>query len=424
MASDPRPTNGHFPLDHISVPEDVHRVWEDVVDFLSEYYRVPAALIMRAHEREIEVLACNRNGKHPYRRGLREPLAGRLYCEEVMRSRSPLLVTDARHNPRWRDNPDALRGMISYLGIPLTWPDGGIFGTICMLDRKKNRFSDQPVILLEKFAHLVMADLHVIHSNLRIRHAHQKLAGLHEEMKRFMGIAAHDMRNSLNVLLGCCKHLLPRGEGLTRRQLTYLDMINKSASTLLQLMDELMDIAKVEGMHLPLHLEEVALETLINENIKFNQHLADAKGIQINLVLPTEDIRVRADPGKLDQVLNNLLSNAVKFSPQNSTIQVTVDADLEDIVVSIHDQGPGIPKNEQTGLFSPFQTTSIRPTSGETSTGLGLYIARRIVEEHGGNIWVESEPGKGSRFCFILKRKTVLQEATHRQDDSPGPPRP
>ncbi len=96
----------------------------------------------------------------------------------------------------------------------------------------------------------------------------------------------------------------------------------------------------------------------------------------------------------------------MKFSPENSIVQVSVSAGTEVILVSVRDQGPGIPRNEQTGLFTPFQTTSIQPTSGETSTGLGLYITRRIIEEHGGQIWVESEPGQGSVFCFTLRRKT------------------
>ncbi len=396
-------------LEHIGVPDDVRRSWQEIVDLLSDHCQVPASLIKRVHKHDMEVYACNRTIKHPYSRGHRDRLDGDRYCEEVIRSRNPLLVTDARKDPRWRDNPDLSLGMVSYLGMPLTWPDGEIFGTICVFDKKANHYSDHFLRLMEKLSCLVMADLHILHFRFRLKHAHKELHQLQEKMIRFMGIAAHDMRNALNVFLGSSKHLLPRGEGLTGRQLTYLDLVQKSGSTLIQLMDELMDIARIEGMHLSLHLEEVDLGAFLCENIRFNQHLADAKGIQINLVLPSEKIPVKVDPSRLDQVLNNLMSNATKFSPDHSTILVSVNIKDDGIVVAIRDQGPGIPRKEQAGLFSPFQTTSIQPTSGETSTGLGLYIARRIVEEHGGHIWVESEPGSGSMFCFRLKKKSDIE---------------
>ncbi len=389
-------------LEQIDVPGEIVHAWQEIADLVSEICDVPAALIMRAHDGDIEVFACNRNREHPYRKGCRKPLDTGLYCEEVMDSRKTFHVADARKIPGWKDNPDMSLGMISYLGMPLTWPHGELFGTICVLDRKENRFSDQSVRLLERFSHLIMADLHVLWTSIQLEQANSALHRLNEEMNRFMGIASHDMRNALNVFLGCSKYLLPKGEGLTRKQQTYLDLIQKSGSTLIQLMDELMDIARIETMHLPLHIEEMDLDEFISENVQFNQHLAETKGIHINLILPTQRVRVNYDPGKLGQVLNNLMSNAMKFSPARSTILVSVDPDPDGIVVSIRDQGPGIPKTEQSGLFSPFTTTSIQPTSGEASTGLGLYIARRIVEEHGGRIWVESEPGAGSRFCFTL----------------------
>lgn len=402
MPPEPTPTGPYPVLDHIGVPDGMRGAWQEVVDLLSEFYQVPAALIMRVHDQDIEVFSCSSGSANPYRTGHREPLTSGLYCEEVMRTRRPLLVADARMDPRWTDNPDISRGMVSYLGMPLSWPGGELFGTICVLDSRENHYSDRLVRLLEKIAHLIAADLRALQSSLQLEHANNELQHLHEEMGRFMGIAAHDMRNALNVFLGCSRHLLPGGDGLTERQLTYLDLIHTSGSTLLQLMDELMDIARFESMRLPLHIEEMDLGEAMGANVRFNQHLADAKGIQINLILPVERLRVRVDPGKLNQVLNNLLSNAMKFSPDRSTIIVSVDTGPGGVTISVRDQGPGIPRDEQHRLFSPFQTTSIQPTSGETSTGLGLYIARRIVEEHGGHIWVESSSGEGSTFRFTL----------------------
>jgi signal transduction histidine kinase len=321
-----------------------------------------------------------------------------------MDTRATLLIPDATKDPAWDHNPDIARGMISYLGMPITWPQGEVFGTICVLDTKENHYTGHLTRLLEKFSRLIMSDLHVIWSSLELENTNHELHLLNEEMNQFMGIAAHDLRSALNVLLGCSNYLLPKDtDDLSNKERIYLNLIRKSSSTMLKLMDELLDIARIDTMRLPLTIEEADFSVLVGENIQFNQALAEAKGIQINLLVPPEPARVKIDPGKIEQVLNNLLSNAVKYSPSDTTILVSVDQNPDEIIVSVRDQGPGIPGEEQQDLFNPFRTTSIRPASGEPSTGLGLYIARRIVEEHGGRIWVESDTGKGSAFSFTLK---------------------
>jgi signal transduction histidine kinase len=404
-------------LDHIDVPEDMRTAWQDIVDLISEIFQVPAALIMRVHELDIEVYVQNRDAGHPYKTGHKGQLGMGIYCETVMDNRATLLVPDATKDPAWDHNPDIARGMISYLGMPITWPQGEVFGTICVLDTKENRYTERLIRLLEKFSRLIMSDLHIIWSSLELENAHHELHLLNEEMNQFMGIAAHDLRNALNVLLGCSNYLLPKDtENLSNKERTYLNLIRKSSSTMLKLMDELLDIARIDTMRLPLTLEETDFSVLVGENIQFNQALAEAKGIQINLLVPPVSARVKVDPGKIEQVLNNLLSNAVKYSPSNTTILVSVDQNPDEIIVSVRDQGPGIPGEEQQDLFNPFRTTSIRPASGEPSTGLGLYIARRIVEEHGGRIWVESDTGKGSAFSFTLKhlRTKVLKRKAAR----------
>jgi signal transduction histidine kinase len=391
-------------LDHIDVPVDMRTAWQDIVDLISEIFQVPAAMIMRVHELDIEVYVQNRGAGYPYKTGHKQQLGMGSYCETVMDNRATLLVPDAMKDLQWNHNPDIKYGMISYLGIPITWPQGEVFGTICVLDTKENRYTEHLTRLMEKFSRLIMSDLHVIWSSLELENANHELHLLNEEMNQFMGIAAHDLRSALNVLLGCSNYLLPKEtDDLSNKERTYLNLIRKSSSTMLKLMDELLDIARIDTMRLPLTLEETDFSVLVGENIQFNQALAEAKGIQINLLMPPEPARVKVDPGKIEQVLNNLLSNAIKYSPSDTTILVSVDHNPDEIIVSVRDQGPGIPGEEQQGLFNPFRTTSIRPASGEPSTGLGLYIARRIVEEHGGRIWVESDTGKGSAFSFTLK---------------------
>ena len=110
------------------------------------------------------------------------------------------------------------------------------------------------------------------------------------------------------------------------------------------------------------------------------------------------------DPDRIDQVMNNLINNAIKFSYPNTTITLRACVQDQDVVISVQDQGQGIPAQEVDNLFTDFGRTSVRPTAGEKSTGLGLAIVKRIVELHGGRIWVESKVGVGSVFTFTLPK--------------------
>jgi signal transduction histidine kinase len=132
------------------------------------------------------------------------------------------------------------------------------------------------------------------------------------------------------------------------------------------------------------------------------QTLAQQKQIHVSLQIESALPKLSLDEGKIEQVLNNLISNAVKFSQPGTAVEVRAVAQDGGVLISVRDQGPGIPAAECAKLFQPFGRTSIRSTCGEHSTGLGLAISRKIVEGHGGHIWVESQVGLGSVFLFTL----------------------
>ncbi len=229
-----------------------------------------------------------------------------------------------------------------------------------------------------------------------------------ETQNRFIGMAAHDMRNPLSVTLGYSQLLLDGVMGpLEGSQNKFVGSIQKATESLLQLVNELLEISEIESGNLQLELMDTDLPALVRNAVEMNGFLARNKGIKIIDDLdPLPPMQV--DPGKIDQVLNNLLSNAAKFSHPNTEIRVELRR-REDggAVLSVVDQGQGIPKHEQENLFLPFQRTSVRGTAGEKSTGLGLAIVKRIVEGHGATISVDSEPGQGSRFTVSFPPPAV-----------------
>jgi two-component system sensor histidine kinase/response regulator len=144
------------------------------------------------------------------------------------------------------------------------------------------------------------------------------------------------------------------------------------------------------------------LGKLVEHNVSLNALLAQRKNIAVTLRIEGELPALSLDEGKIVQVLNNLISNATKFSQPGTSITVHVAAENAEVRITVRDQGLGIPEDERGKLFQPFGKTSVRSTGGEVSTGLGLAIVRKIVEGHGGRIWVESEVGVGSAFIFTL----------------------
>lgn len=258
--------------------------------------------------------------------------------------------------------------------------------------------------------------------NQKLRQSNDKLQLMAREMEeknreleqaidtqnRFIGMAAHDMRNPLSVTLGYSQLLMDGVMGpLEGPQTKFVASIQKATESLLQLVNELLEISEIESGNLQLELMETDLPALVRHAVEMNGFLAKNKGIRI-----VDDLDrlppFRVDSGKIDQVLNNLLSNAAKFSHPNTEIRVELRR-REDggAVLSVIDQGQGIPKDEQDNLFQPFQRTSVRGTAGEKSTGLGLAIVKRIVEGHGATISVDSEPGKGSRFVVSFPPPAV-----------------
>ncbi len=256
----------------------------------------------------------------------------------------------------------------------------------------------------EQFDEISRLNNELVNLNRTVAKKNRELAGLNKEKDRFIGMAAHDLRNPLaNVLLLAqfIEQEFPDDESTVQR---YAEQIRRVCGSMLSMVENLLDVSTIESGEIRLERSYVALDDLIRRSLSLNVPLAGSR--QIDLVgEPTlQDVVVAVDENKILQVLNNLFANAVKYSERGSTVCLSVDVGDADVSVSIIDQGVGIPENEMGRLFQPYGTTSNKPLDGRKSTGLGLYIARRIVEAHGGRIWIERTDERGSEFSFTLPR--------------------
>jgi signal transduction histidine kinase len=243
---------------------------------------------------------------------------------------------------------------------------------------------------------LITAQREVIKRNI-------ELERLNEVKNQFIGVAAHDLRNPLQVIEGYSQMLLDMHIGeLTPQQHKFISVIRKNSDFMLNLITDLLYISKIEAGKLQLELTETDLTALLERNVELNRLMAERKKINI-LFTRQEDLpTVVVDAPKIEQVLNNLISNGIKFSHPGTNVEVLAFRREKEVVVSVRDEGQGIPPDEIGRLFIPFENLSVKSTGGEQSTGLGLAIVKRIVEGHGGSIWVQSEKGTGSTFSFSL----------------------
>jgi len=173
-------------INKIHIPDKIINKWQSIVNTLAEMIHVPAALIMRVEPPYIEVFRSSESNNNPYKVGDKEHLAG-LYCEEVIKTRNELLVPNALEDENWNKNPDIKSGMISYLGFPISWPTGEIFGTICVLDSKENCYGEVYKKLLFESKELVDAHLDLIYQNIRLENTADALEKSLKEIKVLRG---------------------------------------------------------------------------------------------------------------------------------------------------------------------------------------------------------------------------------------------
>lgn len=171
------------------IPKRIEKTWQEIVDIMAEIIGIPAGLIMRLDDAEIEVFLSSKTEGNPYVPGSREHVWGSgLYCETVIKTQSKLLVPNALSDTHWKNNPDVKLHMISYLGFPIVWPDKEPFGTICALDNKENAYSHHVESLIRKFRDLIQSDLEIIYMNHMLGDSNKQLADYLIELKTLRGV--------------------------------------------------------------------------------------------------------------------------------------------------------------------------------------------------------------------------------------------
>jgi len=243
--------------------------------------------------------------------------------------------------------------------------------------------------------------------NDELRRVYRELESASRHKSEFLANMSHELRTPLNAIIGFSQVLRERMFGeINEKQREYLEDILSSGNHLLSLINDVLDLSKVEAGQIELEINRFSLREALERGLVMVRERATKDGVQLVLELDPAAEVVEGDERRIRQVIFNLLSNAVKFTPPGGRVELKSARHDGEVRVSVRDTGPGIAAEDQERIFEEFQQTEAGAGQRE-GTGLGLALSKRLVELHGGRIWVDSEPGEGSAFVFTLPSRAA-----------------
>jgi len=243
--------------------------------------------------------------------------------------------------------------------------------------------------------------------NEELLRLYTELEAVSRHKSEFLANMSHELRTPLNAIIGFSQVLREEMFGkVNEKQAEYLDDILSSGNHLLSLINDVLDLSKVEAGQVELEIEPFSLRDALERGVVMVRERATQDGVQVELAADPEVDVVEGDERRIKQVIFNLLSNAVKFTPAGGAVDVSSSRVNGEVRISVADTGSGIAPEDHQRIFEEFQQTGAGLEQGE-GTGLGLALSKRLVELHGGRIWLESELGKGSTFVFTLPAGSV-----------------
>ncbi len=267
------------------------------------------------------------------------------------------------------------------------------------------RVAEKTENLTKAYERLQYSNQNLAVANRELELANKKLKDLDQLKSDFISVVSHELRTPLTSIKAFTELILMKPRMQTERRSRLLSIINSESDRLARLINDILDLTKIEAGKLSWHITRISISEIIRDSVMNIQSLADNKSLSMTLSVPDELPAIYGDRDRLVQVITNILSNAIKFTPQGGDISITAGIDNDprrQIVVHISDTGVGIAPRDLDLIFEKFRRSGDALTNSSEGTGLGLAITKQIIEYHGGRIWAESSPGKGSTFAFTI----------------------
>ncbi|MDB4334754.1 GAF domain-containing sensor histidine kinase [bacterium] len=386
-----------------TIVEEVMDKWQSLINAMAKAVGVPSGLIMKLNESTIEVFLKSDTQGNPYEVGEEAKLIYGLYCETVIGTQDKLIVTDASKSPIWKaNNPDVDINMISYLGYPINWPDGEVFGTVCLLDSKENGYSELYSQLLFQVKQHMETDLQQLLSHKALEEANQKLQKLNGVNARFIALISHDVRGSVGVVANFLKLILSNYESYEKNKLKKILLnLSNSASHVFNTLENLLRWSKNDLLDLKAHKRNLNLVEILQNILKFFKFELTNKEILLIKEYYANDVTLFCDADMIETALRNIISNAIKFTHNKGSIVIRILKGDNHTIIEIEDNGIGMNQEAIQNLYSYSESHS-KGTEGELSSGIGLLITKEFLDKNGADIQVKSELGNGTTFRITI----------------------
>lgn len=231
----------------------------------------------------------------------------------------------------------------------------------------------------------------------------EEMARANKMKTEFVSVASHQLKTPLSEINWEIELLVTKNkEGLSAKQFEIINAVAHSNQKMMRLVNDLLDVARIDQGRLALVSDEVAIGQLIDEVVISNLVLAESRNVKLDVKIDKDLPKIVVDKRRLAVVLDNLISNGIKYTKEQGRVEVAVQKTKDTVLVSVKDNGVGIPRSQQGNIYQKFFRSDNAIKNQTEGTGLGLYIAKNIIEQSGGKIWFESEENKGTNFWFSL----------------------
>ncbi len=381
---------------------DLEKLLTSILSATNELTDTEAASIMLLDESGTELrFAASTGGDMSKLATMRVPVDNSL-AGTIMRSTGPLLFDDVQQDPRHFTGVDQKLAFQSrsILGVPLVMRERPI-GVLEALNKVNNEpFTDEDGQVLLTLAAQAAVAIENARLITALQKAYEQLNRVDQIKSNFIAIASHELRTPLGVIMGYAAML--KEDTQNPETAEHLEKVLGSAMHLRDLIDDMVNVQHIEEGQAKLNVSDFVLQEVVQRIVQNLHDLFTAKNQEVLLHLPDEPLHLKADRDKIQLVINNLLTNAIKFTGPGGRILISAERKDGEVSVHVADTGIGIPQSEIDRIFDRFYQVEPHLTRQYGGLGLGLAIAKGMIDLHGGRMWVQSVEGKGSRFSFTV----------------------
>jgi signal transduction histidine kinase len=382
---------------------DPNQLLSFIIETAAKLLNCEAASILLYDEKRAELYFTTASGSDTEKLSrIPVPIEGSI-AGTIFRENRPLVINDVQHDPR---HYQAVGTQVQFqsrslLGVPMCIREQTT-GVLEALNKRNGDFNDADVRILSVVASQAAVAIHNARLVQALQKAYDELSRVDRLKSDFLAIASHELRTPLGVILGYASFLKEEAQGQENIS-DHADRVMASALRLRGIVEAMTNLNMLQMMNAQVELKPVAIQAVLKTAVEEIRPTAEGQGQKITLRLPERPLMVLADAEKLGQAFQNLLNNAVRFTPECGETVVSATVKQGEIWASVQDQGIGIPKDKLEDIFKEFYQVEDHMTRRYGGLGVGLSIAKGVVELHNGRIWAESEGvGKGARFTVAL----------------------